>query len=119
MIDKVSVIVPVYNGEKTIKECISNIQNSNKKAFREIIVINDNSNDNTTQILKSLKKIKIINFKRNKGVGFARHYGAKIAKYNILCYIDSDLIISPNSIKKLVILNNCLYGIVFIIQETI
>lgn len=102
MIDKVSVIVPVYNGEKTIKKCISTIQKNNKKAFKEIIVINDNSNDDTKQILKSLKKIKIVNFKRNKGVGYARHYGAKIAKYNILCYVDSDLIISHNSIQKLV-----------------
>jgi len=99
---KVSVIVPVYNGEKTIKKCIENIQDKNKKIFKEIIVINDNSNDDTKNILKKFKKIKIINFKNNKGVGYARHYGAKIAKSSILCYVDSDLIISPNSIKKLV-----------------
>ena len=57
---KVSVIVPVYNGQKTIKECILNIQNNNPNIFKEIIIINDNSNDNTKKILKSLKKVKII-----------------------------------------------------------
>ena len=57
---KVSVIVPVYNGEKTIKKCIENIQDKNKKIFKEIIVINDNSNDDTKNILKKFKKVKII-----------------------------------------------------------
>lgn len=99
--EKVSVIIPVFNGEKTIKECITNIQKNNKNILKEIIVINDNSNDKTKKILQSLKKIKIINLKKNKGVGYARNYGAKIAKYNNLCYVDSDLIISKNSISKL------------------
>ena len=101
--EKVSVIIPVFNGENTIRECILNIQNNNRNIFKEIIIINDNSNDKTSVVLKSLKKIKIINFKKNKGVGYARNYGAKIAKYNILCYVDSDLIISKNSIKKLLL----------------
>jgi len=99
--EKVSVIVPVFNGEKTIKECILNIQNNNKHILKEIIVINDNSYDKTKNILKSIKKIKIINLKKNKGVGYARNYGAKIAKYNNLCYVDADLIVSKNSISKL------------------
>ena len=88
MNNKVSVIVPVYNGAKTIKKCIENIKKNNKNNFKEIIVINDNSNDNTKQILEKIKNIKIINFKTNKGVGYARHYGAKIAKQKVLCYID-------------------------------
>ena len=94
MKEKVSVIIPVYNGEKTIKNCLQNIIKKNKSLKKEIIVINDNSNDKTVKILKSFKKIKVINFNKNKGVGFARNYGAKKAKYNLLCYVDSDLIIS-------------------------
>ena len=39
-------------------------------------------------------QFKVINFKNNRGVGYARNYGAKKAKYNLLCYVDSDLIIS-------------------------
>ena len=102
MKEKVSVIIPVYNGEKTIKNCLQNIIKKNKNLKKEIIVINDNSNDKTDKILKSFKKIKVINFNKNKGVGFARNYGAKKAKYNLLCYVDSDLIISKNSITKLI-----------------
>lgn len=102
MKEKVSVIIPVFNGEKTIKTCLQNIIKKNKNLKKEIIVINDNSNDNTSKILKTFKNIKVFNLKQNKGVGFARNYGAKKAKYNFLCYVDSDLIISTNSISKLI-----------------
>ena len=47
------------------------------------MVINDNSNDNTSKILKTFKNIKVFNLKQIK-VGFARNYGAK-KKYNFLC----------------------------------
>lgn len=118
--EKVSVIVPVFNGEKTIKECILNIQNNNRNILKELIVINDNSYDKTKDILDSIKKIKIINLKKNKGVGYARNYGAKIAKYNNLCYIDADLIISKNSINKLLnrLNKNSITGSVGAIQKT-
>ena len=42
MKEKVSVIIPVYNGEKTIKNCLQNIIKKNKSLKKEIIVINDN-----------------------------------------------------------------------------
>ena len=102
MKDKISVIVPVYNGEKTIRNCLQNIIKKNKNIKKEILVINDNSSDKTSSILKTFKNIKIINFKKNKGVGFARNYGAQKAKYKTLCYVDSDLIVSKNSILQLI-----------------
>jgi len=98
----VSIIVPVYNSETTIFKCIKTIVENNKNIKKEIIIINDGSNDKTLEIIKKIKNVKIINFKKNKGVGNARQYGAKIAKYDTLCYVDSDLFISKNSIKKLI-----------------
>ena len=98
----VSIIIPVYNGQNTILKCLENIIKKNKKINKEIIVINDGSKDKTAEILKKVKGIKIFNLKKNKGVGYARQYGANKAKYDLLCYIDADVFISENSIKKLI-----------------
>ena len=97
----VSIIIPVYNGQKTILRCIENIVKKNKKINKEIIVINDGSTDDTSKIIKKIKNIKFFNLKNNKGVGFARQYGATKAKYDLLCYIDSDVFVSKDSIKNL------------------
>ena len=117
----VSIIVPVYNSETTIFKCIKTIVENNKNIKKEIIIINDGSNDKTLEIIKKIKNVKIINFKKNKGVGNARQYGAKIAKYDTLCYVDSDLFISKNSIKKLIkkLNSNINVGSVGAIQKTI
>ena len=98
----VSIIIPVYNGQNTILKCLENIIKKNKKINKEIIVINDGSKDKTAKILKKVKGIKVFNLKRNKGVGYARQYGANKAKYDLLCYIDADVLILEKSIKKLI-----------------
>jgi len=98
----VSIIIPVYNGQKTILNCIDNIIKKNQNINKEIIVINDGSTDKTSKILKKIKNIKFFNLKKNKGVGYARQYGANKAKYDLLCYVDSDVFISKNSIKELI-----------------
>ena len=101
---EISIIIPAYNAEKTIESCLNNIINDTKNISSEIIVIDDCSNDKTLEKLKKFQSIKVINLKKNKGVGYARNLGARIAKNEILCYIDSDLIISRNSILNLVCL---------------
>ena len=53
MKNKVSIIVPVYNGEKYIKECVESLQNQNYKNI-EIIVVNDGSSDNTEKIVNRI-----------------------------------------------------------------
>ena len=57
---KVSIYIPVYNGEKTIKEVIDSVK-SQSFSFDEVIVINDCSTDNTKEILSAFPDIKIIN----------------------------------------------------------
>ena len=98
---KLSVIVPAYNAEKIIKDCLNKILQETKKIVSEIIVVDDCSTDNTLAILKSFKKIKVISLKKNRGVGNARNQGALKAKYQMLCFIDSDIIIETNSIYNL------------------
>ena len=98
---RISIIVPAYNAEKTIKNSLKAIIRETKNIIAEIIVVDDNSNDNTTQIVSSFKKIKLIVLKKNKGAGNARNIGVKKAKYENLCFIDSDILIGKRSIYSL------------------
>ena len=89
---KISVIIPVYNSEKYLNECINSIINQSLKEI-EIICINDGSYDNSLNILNYYKKIDnriIIINQKNKGVNSARNSGLKIAKGEFILFFDSD-----------------------------
>ncbi len=90
---KISVIIPVYNVEKYIAKCLDSICNQSLKDI-EIICINDCSTDNSLAILKDYAskdaRIKIIDFKENKGVSIARNAGLKIAQGDYIGFVDSD-----------------------------
>ncbi len=80
---KVSVIVPVYNVEDYLIECLTSIINQTLKEI-EIICIDDCGTDNSINILKEYAKkddrIRIISHKENKGLGPARNTGIKESK---------------------------------------
>lgn len=91
---KVSVIVPVYNTEKYLNQCLDSIVNQTLKEI-EIILVNDESKDNSLNILEQYKKkdkrIKIINNKHEgEGAASARNAGLRIAKGEYLAFLDSD-----------------------------
>ena len=98
-----SIIIPVFNEEKYIKtilEKIKKIENINK----EIIVINDGSDDSTLSILQndcSGLVDEIINNKTNKGKGHACRIGITKAKGDIILIQDADLEYHPSDYKKL------------------
>ena len=98
---RTSIIIPAYNSEETIELCLEKIINESKNFESEIIVVDDNSNDRTAEIVKKFKSVKLIKLSKNKGAGNARNTGAKIAKYETLCFVDSDIVISKNSIENL------------------
>ncbi len=75
---KISVIVPVHNEEKYIGECIESLLKQSVPAD-EIIIINNNSTDNTVAIVKKYP-VKLLNEKK-QGITFARNKGLNIAKY--------------------------------------
>lgn len=94
---KISIIVPVYNCEKYIRQCIESIIEQTFRDF-ELIIINDGSTDNTVHILKEYKRynyIKIIN-QNNKGVSHARNNGIVNALGEYICFIDGDDYIDKN-----------------------
>lgn len=93
---KYSIIIPVYNGEKTIERCLDSIINQEIDLF-EIIIINDESTDNTLKICQDYQKkynnIKIIN-QQNAGPSVARNRGIKEAIGKYLIFVDADDFIS-------------------------
>lgn len=90
---KVSVIVPVYNTEKYISECLDSIIAQTLKEI-EIIIINDASPDNSIEIINQYKqrdsRIVLIDKTTNEGVGKARNDGIRKAIGEFICFIDSD-----------------------------
>ena len=89
---KISVIIPVYNVEKYLGECLDSIVNQTLKDI-EIICVNDGSTDNSLQILKEYAskdiRIKIID-KKNEGQGYARKCGLDVATGEYILFCDSD-----------------------------
>lgn len=89
---KVSVIIPVYNVENYLRECLNSVINQTLKDI-EIICINDDSTDGSLAILKEYaikdKRIKIV-CQDNVGAGAARNIGLKMAKGKYLSFLDSD-----------------------------
>ena len=94
---RVSIVIPTYNSEKTIEYCLKNVSDESKNIESEIIVVDDNSNDRTVEIIEKFNSVKLIKLEKNNGAGNARNEGAKVAKYENLCFIDSDIIISSSS----------------------
>lgn len=101
---KVSIIIPAYNAERTIKRCLDSILLQSYTDF-EALVVNNNSTDKTSEILKqySLKDSRIISlFEQNKGVGYARNNALDHAKGDLVTFIDSDDYVDANFLDVLV-----------------
>lgn len=90
---QVSVIIPMYNVENYIEECISSIQKQTLKNI-EIIVIDDVSTDDSLQIVNKIARddirIHILSTNKNSGAGFARNLGIEAAKGEYCIFMDAD-----------------------------
>ena len=92
---KISIIIPVYNSEKYIRICLNSILNQIFQNF-EIILIDDNSKDNSLKIISEIEKIhkdkiKILKNAKNVGAGASRNKGLKIASGEYITFIDKEL----------------------------
>lgn len=96
---KVSFIIPVYNADKTIARCIQSIQASKTSHSFEIIVVDNNSTDNTAEVLKKFNITHLFEPVRNRSL--ARNRGAQVAKGEYLAFIDADVIISESWLEDM------------------
>lgn len=99
---KVSIILPIYNGEKYLNKCINSVLNQTYENI-ELICINDGSKDKTLNVLQSYKdhRIKIID-KNNSGVSDTRNLGISNATGDYIAFIDADDFYNEQFIEKMV-----------------
>ena len=98
---KLSILIPAYNVENYIEECVNSVLDLDTNY--EIIIINDGSTDNTLKILNKYKKyeyIKIIN-QKNMGISHTRNNLLKEAKGKYIFFLDSDDFINKEKLKEL------------------
>lgn len=94
---RVSVIIPVYQGDRFLTEAVESVLNQTYTHY-EIIVIDDGSTDNSHKILEPyFDKIHYV-FQKNQGVAAARNYGIKIAKGELIAFLDQDDLWCPDKL---------------------
>lgn len=96
---KISLIVPAYNEEKYIGNCLSSIEKYGKDLF-EVIVINNASTDNTSKVVENFPNVRLIN-ETKKGLPFARNRGLSEAKGDIVAFVDADTMIKKGWVDRI------------------
>lgn len=96
-----SVIIPLYNKEDYIAECLESALNQSFNDY-EIVIVNDGSTDNSVQIVERINSEKIRLFhQENQGASKARNKAASLSKGQYLAFLDADDIWKPNHLESL------------------
>jgi glycosyltransferase involved in cell wall biosynthesis len=101
---KLCFIIPVYNGAKYLNNCVKSIMKKNFEfTDHQIIIINDNSNDNSLKVIQNLQKefpiIQIINNDNNLGEGYSKNRAIERSTAKYIFTLDQDNLLSDNSTK--------------------
>lgn len=101
---KVTIILPVYNVEKYIEDCVESIINQTCKDF-ELIIVDDGTKDKSIELTERLLSDSCINYRiihrNNGGLSAARNTGISAAQGKYLCFVDSDDVINPQYVETL------------------
>lgn len=96
----ISIVIPCYNGEKTIGNTLRSLYKQTDKDF-EVVIINDGSEDDSETIIKRWNKHLNITYwkQQNKGLGYSRNIGINISKGKYICFLDADDIWCSNKVE--------------------
>ncbi len=98
----VSVIIPCYNEEDNIEDCVREIPEMSWRY--EIVIVNDGSTDNTLSVAKSIsrKNLKVISYSKNMGKGHAVRYGLQNCRGRVAVIQDADLATHPEELPNII-----------------
>ena len=97
---EISIVIPMYNAGKIIENVLQSLENQTDKNF-EIIIVDDVSTDDSVEIVKKHSLEPII-LPKNGGPSRARNVGVKNAKADVILFMDTDVILCPDVIEKLI-----------------
>ena len=104
MKEKISIIIPVYNGEATLKRCLDSVLNQTYRNL-EVIVVNDGSTDGTADILKQYYDDRLVILtQENRGQGMARNRAMELATGTYIGFVDSDDAVDPVMYESMIAL---------------
>jgi len=86
--ERLSVVIPVYNGDRFIAQAVASVQRQNPPVA-EIIVVDDGSTDDTAAVAQALPGIRYVR-QENRGPSAARNHGFRLSSGSLLCFLDAD-----------------------------
>lgn len=96
---RISIVIPVYNGERTLSECLTWVFRSDFEPF-EVVLVDDGSTDRSRTIASTFP-CRIVSTSGRVGPAKARNAGAREARGDILFFIDSDVMLRPDGLERL------------------
>ncbi|MCO6188388.1 glycosyltransferase [Rhizobium sp. L1K21] len=100
-----SVIIPVFNAEKTLERCVDSLLNPNGNERFEILIVDDCSTDATLDLAKTLSdrnpRITVFRTEQNVGPGVARNLGVENSKGDWVLFVDADDVVEPDFFSRL------------------
>lgn len=105
---KLTIIIPVYNVEKYIIECLNSIYDKKHLTNFEVICVDDCGKDNSIDVIckyvkeKNIKNLSVVKHDKNKGLSASRNTGLRYAKGKYICFLDSDDMIDSKNLEELV-----------------
>ena len=99
----VDIVIPCYNVTHIVEKCVKSIMVQEYDNTVKIYLVNDGSTDNTAELLESFSNqsnVTVIHHERNKGLASARNTGIKAGNGEVICFLDSDMVVKQNWIKS-------------------
>lgn len=94
----ISVIIPVHNGSRTLRDCLSAVRASDYANY-EIVIVDDRSTDDSRQIAESFG-CRVVAMEQNIGAARSKNQGAAVARGDILFFTDADVCIQPDTLSR-------------------